>query len=61
MALTRIADDRTVQAIATLAADYPGVSVRKVLLSIDHKHVRKKSGGVASGNTALQTTQGVKL
>jgi len=34
MALKRIADNGNVQAIAELAIDYPGVSVKKVLLSI---------------------------
>jgi HEAT repeat protein len=36
-ALKRIADDKTIQAIVKLAANYPDVSVKKVLLSIGRR------------------------
>ncbi len=42
VALKRIADESDIQAIAKLAAGYPEVSVRKVLLSIDQECTGKR-------------------
>jgi len=60
VALKRIADESDIQAIAKIAADYPEVSVRRVLLSIEQEHVRREGGQAASGNRTLRTIEGVK-